>query len=323
MEKKKKSESLKLVKLKDAINLINQEVNLLGVVTERRERFDRCINGKFLSIELKLGRSSRWSSWSSRWLPPSSFAYPVELRPCTKSFLAPHVPYAPKCSKRPISKDQTCISPEPENYWYRVCEGQASKYVERPWHSLWKSKRLMNIVSEISGKMDWDFDAVHVLERGGYGRRRLRFDSLPSLGEVYAKIVREEQRLTSAKAREQQQEAIGFVTRRKELPTFVRPSQTETRSDSATSIRRDRNALCSHCGRSGHEKKEGWQLVGFPEWWLDRNKNPSGGRDRGGGRGDTTTLVVDVVRPMLHTPQVPTRLPFRSLQPTNGRLFPS
>ncbi|CAA7044521.1 unnamed protein product [Microthlaspi erraticum] len=50
------------------------------------------------------GWSSRWSSWSSRWLPPSSFAYPVELRPCTKSFLAPHVPYAPKCSKRPIPR---------------------------------------------------------------------------------------------------------------------------------------------------------------------------------------------------------------------------
>ncbi|CAA7057767.1 unnamed protein product [Microthlaspi erraticum] len=37
MEKKKKSESLKLVKIRDAINLINQEVNLLGVVIERRE----------------------------------------------------------------------------------------------------------------------------------------------------------------------------------------------------------------------------------------------------------------------------------------------
>ncbi|CAA7038241.1 unnamed protein product [Microthlaspi erraticum] len=62
-------------------------------------------------VELRnsTGWSSRWSSWSSRWLPPSSFAYPVELRPCTKSFHAPHVPYAPKCSKRPISKDQTCI----------------------------------------------------------------------------------------------------------------------------------------------------------------------------------------------------------------------
>lgn len=54
-------------------------------------------------------------------------------------------------------------APEPENYWYRVCEGSAAKHIQRPWHALWKSKRLMNIVSEISGKMDWDFDAVHVV----------------------------------------------------------------------------------------------------------------------------------------------------------------
>lgn len=54
-------------------------------------------------------------------------------------------------------------APEPENYWYRVCEGPAAKHIQRPWHALWKSKRLMNIVSEISGQMDWDFDAVHVV----------------------------------------------------------------------------------------------------------------------------------------------------------------
>ncbi|CAA7037673.1 unnamed protein product [Microthlaspi erraticum] len=62
-------------------------------------------------VELRnsTGWSSRRSSWSSRWLLPSSFAYPVELRPCAKSLHAPHVPYAPECSKRPISKDQTCI----------------------------------------------------------------------------------------------------------------------------------------------------------------------------------------------------------------------
>ncbi|GER50680.1 calcium ion binding [Striga asiatica] len=53
--------------------------------------------------------------------------------------------------------------PEPENYWFRVCEGPAAKYIERPWQALWKSKRLMNIVSAISGSMDWDFDAVHVV----------------------------------------------------------------------------------------------------------------------------------------------------------------
>ncbi|KAL5980773.1 hypothetical protein ACLOJK_028683 [Asimina triloba] len=54
-------------------------------------------------------------------------------------------------------------APEPENYWYRVCEGPAAKHVQRPWHAIWKSKRLMNIVSEIGGRMDWDFDAVHVV----------------------------------------------------------------------------------------------------------------------------------------------------------------
>ncbi|CAA7061993.1 unnamed protein product [Microthlaspi erraticum] len=58
---------------------------------------------------VELRNSTGWSSWSSRWLLPSSFAYPVELLPCAKSLHAPCVPYAPECSKRPISKDQTCI----------------------------------------------------------------------------------------------------------------------------------------------------------------------------------------------------------------------
>ncbi|XP_022988062.1 uncharacterized protein LOC111485416 [Cucurbita maxima] len=68
-----------------------------------------------------------------------------------------------------LKKDKNAIiwrqfdAPEPENYWYRVCEGQAAKYIQRPWHAVWKSKRLMNIVTEISGRMDWDFDAVHVV----------------------------------------------------------------------------------------------------------------------------------------------------------------
>lgn len=74
-----------------------------------------------------------------------------------------------KVTPAQLKKDKSTIiwrqfdSPEPENYWYRVCEGQAAKYIQRPWHALWKSKRLMNIVTEISGRMDWDFDAVHVV----------------------------------------------------------------------------------------------------------------------------------------------------------------
>lgn len=74
-----------------------------------------------------------------------------------------------KVTPTQLKKDKNTViqrqfdGPEPENYWYRVCEGQAAKYIQRPWHALWKSKRLMNIVTEISGKMDWDFDAVHVV----------------------------------------------------------------------------------------------------------------------------------------------------------------
>lgn len=74
-----------------------------------------------------------------------------------------------KVTPMQLKKDKSTIiwrqfdAPEPENYWYRVCESKAANYVQRPWHTLWKSKRLMNIVSEISGQMDWDFDAVHVV----------------------------------------------------------------------------------------------------------------------------------------------------------------
>ena len=74
-----------------------------------------------------------------------------------------------KVTPMQLRKDRSTIilrqfdAPEPENYWYRVCEGEAAKYIQRPWHALWKSKRLMNIVTAISGRMDWDFDAVHVV----------------------------------------------------------------------------------------------------------------------------------------------------------------
>ncbi|XP_076900504.1 uncharacterized protein LOC143554687 [Bidens hawaiensis] len=74
-----------------------------------------------------------------------------------------------KVTPMQLKKDRSTIiwrqfdTPEPENYWYRVCESKAANYIQRPWHALYKSKRLMNIVSEISGQMDWDFDAVHVV----------------------------------------------------------------------------------------------------------------------------------------------------------------
>ncbi|WOH03101.1 hypothetical protein DCAR_0522493 [Daucus carota subsp. sativus] len=52
---------------------------------------------------------------------------------------------------------------EPDNYWYRVCEGDAESVIQRPWHMIWKSRRLMEIVSAIAAKLNWDFDSVHVV----------------------------------------------------------------------------------------------------------------------------------------------------------------
>ncbi|XP_039159620.1 uncharacterized protein LOC104422318 [Eucalyptus grandis] len=68
---------------------------------------------------------------------------------------------------------------ETENYWYRVCEAQAANYIHRPWQAIWKSKRLMNIVTEISGRMDWDFDVVHVV-RGEKAQNKALWPHLDS-----------------------------------------------------------------------------------------------------------------------------------------------
>ncbi|OWM69274.1 uncharacterized protein LOC116211302 [Punica granatum] len=90
-----------------------------------------------------------------------------------------------KTTSMQLKKDKSTIiwrqfdGPEPNNYWYRVCEGQAGNFIKRPWRALWKSKRLMNIVSEISGRMDWDFDAVHVV-RGEKARNKELWPHLDS-----------------------------------------------------------------------------------------------------------------------------------------------
>ncbi|KAJ8899410.1 hypothetical protein K2173_018384 [Erythroxylum novogranatense] len=62
-------------------------------------------------------------------------------------------------------------SVEPDNYWYRVCEGETESVVQRPWHLIWKSRRLMDIVSAIASRLNWDYDAVHV-ERGQKARNK-------------------------------------------------------------------------------------------------------------------------------------------------------
>ncbi|XP_039118618.1 uncharacterized protein LOC120254607 [Dioscorea cayenensis subsp. rotundata] len=90
-----------------------------------------------------------------------------------------------KVTPMQLKRDRSMIlwrqfdGPEPENYWYRVCEGRAAKFVQRPWQAVWKSKRLMDIVTQIAAKMDWDYDAVHVV-RGGKAMNKNLWPNLDS-----------------------------------------------------------------------------------------------------------------------------------------------
>ena len=95
---------------------------------------------------------------------------------------------------------------------------------------------------------------------------------LPDLNSTYQRVVREEKRLGGARL-ETKEAPVGFVAK-----TMQREGDE--------GVARGRNSIiCGNCGRTGHEKKECWQIIGFPEWFTERNQaNGRGGRGRGRGR---------------------------------------
>ncbi|XP_019101779.1 PREDICTED: uncharacterized protein LOC109133252 [Camelina sativa] len=120
-------------------------------------------------------------------------------------------------------------------------------------------------------------------------------EPMPDLAQAYAKVIREEQRLAASKRREQKHEVVGFTTRsvpQAESPVAFNGHETSEASSYATrsvpakfnqiNNRNRERSLCSHCGRSGHEKDYCWELIGYPEWWNERSGR---GRGHGSGRG--------------------------------------
>ena len=95
---------------------------------------------------------------------------------------------------------------------------------------------------------------------------------LPDLNSTYQRIVREEKRLGGVRL-ETKEAPVGFVAK-----TMQREGEE--------GVARGRNSIiCGNCGRTGHEKKECWQIIGFPEWFTERNQaSGRGGRGRGRGR---------------------------------------
>lgn len=73
-------------------------------------------------------------------------------------------------------------------------------------------------------------------------------------------------------------DASGFMTR--SSPSYQPNLNGNTK---------ERSLLCSHCGRSGHEKDFCWQLIGYPEWWTERNNKTNGRGSFRGGRGSSSS----------------------------------
>lgn len=152
---------------------------------------------------------------------------------------------------------------------------------------------------------------------GNISTNVIGLDPLPSLGEIYNKMVREEQRLETARGRDQQQEAVGFVARQNSASSRQDSPSDSVSSKGDNSILRSR-PLCSHCGRTGHEKRDCWQIVGFPESY---NEVVVVVRELVTKEEDEARMVEDVVRLMLLKPQASTLQfqPFQSSHQNNGK----
>ncbi|CAA7027430.1 unnamed protein product [Microthlaspi erraticum] len=127
-------------------------------------------------------------------------------------------------------------------------------------------------------------------------------DPLPSLNQVYSRVIREEQNLNISRASETSKtDAIGFAARGDSSAQFAAVSAPRSRDRSTLS--------CTHCNRQGHEVSECFLLHGYPDWYYELNKGagrtsnsdskasvqrggrPPASRGRGRGRANNAHVV--------------------------------
>lgn len=101
-------------------------------------------------------------------------------------------------------------------------------------------------------------------------------DPLPSLDKAFQLVVQEE-RVRSAKVTvdEKPPEILGFSVR-------ASTNKGRNRGDKLDKF----HLNCTHCKKTRHGVSSCFEMVGYPDWWEDRNKVEGGGRGgRTGGRG--------------------------------------
>lgn len=84
----------------------------------------------------------------------------------------------------------------------------------------------------------------------------LMMDPIPSLNVAYAKVVSDERKQTLADVNEARADVVGFVA-------FGSASSRNFRAPNT-----DVPRVCSHCGKTGHEKDNCFDLHGVPDWYT-------------------------------------------------------
>lgn len=67
---------------------------------------------------------------------------------------------------------------------------------------------------------------------------------------------------TIARSKDNRSDVVGFST------------QAILGAQASAARVRDKTGNCGHCGKTGHEASECFQVIGYPKWWGDR---PRGG----------------------------------------------
>ncbi|KAK4429083.1 hypothetical protein Salat_1208300 [Sesamum alatum] len=103
----------------------------------------------------------------------------------------------------------------------------------------------------------------------------LSMEPIPSLMRVYSMIIQEERHRKIARTKDERENAVAFTT---QAGQSVRAAAVKTK---------DKITPCTQCGRAGHEAKECFQIIGYPDWWGDRPRR--GGKGPRRGRGGINT----------------------------------
>ncbi|CAA7018787.1 unnamed protein product [Microthlaspi erraticum] len=103
------------------------------------------------------------------------------------------------------------------------------------------------------------------------------FEPIPKLSQVYQRIVREERQQMIVRNTEERTEAVGFAV------------HADNRSRFQTGYNKEMEIVrCTHCGKTGHEISDCYQINGYPDYWGERGRGggvrgSTRGRGRGGG----------------------------------------